>query len=132
MEAVTIHDADPSGPLSFDLTDILQVAGARARSSTWRCRSVECVGPLADVLHEASDDGHTLSGDGLLDAAAGVTQVIDGAFTATGPEGGEPWLVVRAVDSSLYVVVTDDRELLARLRARFRDVRDSPGDAGAG
>jgi len=132
MEAVTIHDADPSGRLSFDLADILQVVGARARSSTWRCRSVECVGPQADILHEASDDGHTLSGDGLLDAAAGVTQVIDGEFIATGSDGGEPWLIVRAVDSSLYVVVTDDHDLRARLRMRFRDVRDSSGDAEAG
>lgn len=129
MEAVTIHDSTPNGVLSFDLADLLRVAGSNARASIWRCRAVEAVGPRADPLHAASDDARSLSGEELIDIAAAVTQVMDGDFIAKRSNEEVPWLLIRAVDSTLYVVVTSDRALIARIRAEFRDVRDSPDDA---
>jgi rRNA-processing protein FCF1 len=36
--------------------------------------------------------------------------------------------MIRAVDSTDYVVATNDESLIARVRGRFRDVRDSPDD----
>ena len=46
----------------------------------------------------------------------------------TAVAGLRPWLVIRAIESTEYVVVTDSDDLIVRLRATFRDVRDSPGD----
>lgn len=131
MEAVTIHDLNPNNVLSFDLIDLLRIAGAGARASTWRCHAVEASGPRADVLHAASDEGRSLGGHELADIAAEVTQVITGDFAAEHPNASAPWLVIRAVDSSFFVVITEDHALIDRLRGAFRDVRDSPDDAEA-
>ena len=65
----------------------------------------------------------------MLRLAGGLLQVIDGDFEAYRLDETRPWLVVRAIDSSEYAVVTQDERLLARVRERFRDVRDSPDDA---
>lgn len=131
MEAVTIHDSTPNGVLSFDLADLLRIAGPSALASIWRCRGVEAIGPDASRLHAASDDGRSLSGEALIDIAAGVTQVIDGDFVAEHSNDGPPWLVIRAVDSTLYIVITNDHALIARIRTEFGDVRNSPDDGEA-
>jgi hypothetical protein len=127
-QAVTIHDiADRA--LAFDLIDILRLAGPDAESSSWRCRNVECAGELAEELHRISDAGSVLTGPEMLRLASGVSQTMDGDFMAYRPGEKAPWLVIRAIDSSEYVVITEDDRLLARVRERFRDVRDSPDDA---
>jgi hypothetical protein len=36
--------------------------------------------------------------------------------------------VVRAIDSTLYVVLTEDDRLLERVRSQFADVRPAPED----
>jgi hypothetical protein len=127
-QAVTIHDIRDR-VLAFDLIDILRLAGPDAEASSWRCRNVECTGDLAEELHRASDAESALTGVEMLRLAVGVVQVIDGEFEAYRPDEHRPWLVVRAIDSSEYAVVTQDERLLARIRERFRDVRDSPDDA---
>jgi hypothetical protein len=131
MTAVTIHDLRVLGEsrvLAFDLIDILSLAETDAASSSWKCGNVECVGGLADELHLASNSGLSLSGSQLLRLAAGVSQIIDGDFEACRPGDAHPWLMIRAVDSTDYVVATNDESLIARVRGRFRDVRDSPDD----
>jgi hypothetical protein len=127
-QAVTIHDARDH-VLAFDLIDILRLAGTDAESSSWCCRNVECTGDLAEELHRVSDAGSALSGAEMLRLASGVLQIIDGDFEAYRASETGPWLVVRAIDSSEYAVITRDDRLLARIRERFRDVRDSPDDA---
>lgn len=127
-QAVTIHDARDH-ILAFDLIDILRLAGTDVESSSWRCRNVECTGDLAEELHRVSDAGSTLSGTEMRRLAGGVLQIIDGDFEAYSAGEMRPWLVVRAIDSSEYAVITRDDRLLARIRERFRDVRDSPDDA---
>jgi hypothetical protein len=132
MKAVTIHDLralDDGHVLAFDLIDILRIAEPDAQSSFWRCRNVECTGDLAEEVHRVSDAGSVLPGPEMLRLAGRVVQVIDGDFEAYRRDETRPWLVVRAVDSSEYVVITQDERLLARVRERFRDVRDSPDDA---
>jgi len=132
MNAITIHDLRESiggRVLSFDLVDILRLAEADVRASSWRCRHVECVGDLAEDLHRAADAGNPVTGTELLRLASGIRQVIDGDFEGFRPAATTPWVVIRAVDSSEYVVVTDDKALLSRLRERFHNVSDSPGDA---
>src|SRR5262245_43271190 len=132
MSAVTIHDWRPLGGgnvMAFDLIDILRLAERDVRTSALRCRNVECMGELAEELHRVSDTGITISGQEMLQLASNIRQTIDGNFEATRDGENHPWLVVRAVDSTLYVVITEDRRLLGRIRERFRDVRNSPEDA---
>ena len=127
MRGITVRDTDTEGSLSFDLRDLLELVGPRARQSTWRLESIECLGgPLADVLHDASDAGHVLSGDELARLAAGVVQVIDGEFRAFLAGAAEPWLVIRAVDSSAFDVETDDGAVLAAIATRFHSVSEIP------
>lgn len=127
-QAVTIHDIRDR-VLAFDLIDILRLAGPDAELSSWRWRNVECTGKLAEELHRVSDAECALAGAEMLRLAAGVLQIIDGDFEAYRPGATRPWLVVRAIDSSLYAVITQDEGLLARVREGFWNVRNSPDDA---
>jgi hypothetical protein len=130
MKGIAIRDADPNRPfLSFDLTDLLDVVGADAVGSTWSVRGVECVGPSAEAvaaLHKASDESEELSGERLVALAREITQVIDGEFIGRRLTESDPWIVIRAVDSSWFDVETTDEALLLKLRARFNEVSDLP------
>lgn len=127
-QAVTIHDLHDR-VLAFDLIDILRLAGPVAESSSWRCRHVECMGDLAEELHRACEAEPALPGAEMFRLADGGRQIIWGDFEAYRPGETRPWLIVRAVDSTFYAVITEDEMLVARVRGRFRDVRDSPEDA---
>jgi hypothetical protein len=131
MQAVTVHDVERragGSVLAFDLIEMLRLDESGARSSVWRCCNVECTGELADALHAVSASREIIPGDEFVRLASGVAQVIDGDFLALQPGASQPWLLVRAVDSTLFVVVTENGSLLDRVRRRFRDVRDSPED----
>jgi hypothetical protein len=128
VKAVTIHDRE-GGALGFDLIDLLQLLPPSSMQSTWRCCDVDALGPGAERLHTASASGEPLSGEELATAAEAVRQVIEGDFVAQRQGEIEPWLAIRAVDSSFYVVITNDDETILRVRGRFRDVRESPDDA---
>lgn len=133
VEAVTIRDlrdVEGGSVLAFDLFDLLRLAEAEVRASTWRCRFVECVDTLAEELYRLSDGGTSVSGDEMLRLAAGVDQVIDGDFEASRPGHDRPWLIVRAIDRLLYVVASEDRAFLDRVPGRFRDVRQAPDERG--
>src|SRR5262245_42218011 len=112
VRAVSIRDATEHH-VTVDVVHILRLAGTLGLASSWRCTHVECVGTAADRLHSASDDGRLLSGAELLAIASEVDQVIDGDFVARRHPSSSPWLVVRAIDSSEFVVITDDDDLLA-------------------
>ena len=127
---IRIRDAGADGSLSVDLIDLLRLVGPAAAASYWKCAGVEAFGPLATELHHAADHGRTLTGTDLLHIAGGVFQVVDGAFEATAGQGRAPWLRIRAVDSSEFVVVTDDSSVLARIRATYNDVAVSLTDHG--
>jgi hypothetical protein len=109
------------------LRDILRAAHERVSASTWICDHVECIGRTSDDVHGASDSGADLPGSRLLELADGIDQTIDGAFSAY-LSSDRPWCVIRAIDGSEFVVITDDMTFLAELRRRFADVRDSPED----
>ncbi|MDR3457550.1 MAG: hypothetical protein P4N60_08900 [Verrucomicrobiae bacterium] len=130
MHAVTIHDTiirEKVQFLGFDLRDILSLARDRVNASTWVCDHVECIGRTSGDIHSASESGAELPGGRLLDLADGIDQTIDGAFSAY-LSSERPWCVIRAVDGSEFVVITDDMTFLSELRRRFADVRDSPED----
>lgn len=128
MIGITILDtlSKETGRL-FDLRDILAALGADAELSRWRIAGVDCLGrEAAEALHEASDRGSCLDGSRLGVLARDVDQIIDGEFAGYLPGVGAPWIVIRAVDSSAYDVVTDRQDVLLRLTSRFSRVRDIP------
>ena len=132
MKAVTIHDSRPLGNgsvLTVDLIDILRLCESDALASSWRVSYIDCFGDLAGEFMHLGEVKATVSGPELLRLAAGVYQVIEGDFEAYRLGEERFWLVVRAIDSTLYVVVTEDPQLLSAVRMRFRDVRTSPEDA---
>jgi hypothetical protein len=134
MEAIRIYDRRPCGDgqiLAVDLIDILRPKEANVRASWWRLAHVECVGPLADEFMQLGDEEATVSGEELLRLAAGVDQVIEGDFEAYWPGEAAPWLVVHAVDSTFYEIITKDRDLLTQLKARFHMVQLLRQDVGA-
>jgi hypothetical protein len=132
LEAVTIHDMRPLGDgqvMAVHLIDILRLWEPEILASSWRVSCVDCLGDLADEFVRLGDANGTISSPELLRLASGVCQVIEGDFEAYRPHEEQPWLVVRAIDSTLYVVITEDAQLLDRVRSRFSDVRPAPEEA---
>jgi hypothetical protein len=60
-----------------------------------------------------------------------VDQVKGGDFAAFRPGEQRPWLLIRAIDSTLYVVASEAEEWLGRVRERLGDVRDDPEEIDA-
>ena len=127
MFAISIHDFS-DGALSFDLVDIVDLDRAKVRSSRWKCSRVEALGRRADELEEVSVSGKFVSGDTFFQLAHKFYQIIDGDFVEALPEAASPWIVIRAIDSSCFVVLTDDQNFFEAIKIRFGDVRDSPDD----
>ena len=116
------------------LSDLLPILPVRAATTTWAIEDfVEPDGEryfdwIADVGHNrlaaAVDGGERLSTAQLLAVALDTRQVVWGSFKGYDASGGvEPWIVLSAVDSSFWEVVTDDLETRRRIRTTFKDVR---------
>ena len=132
VEAVTIHDTRVLGGsrvLAVDLIDILRLCEQDVLASAWRLSYVDCFGALAGEFMRLSAENAIISGSELIRLAAGVQQVVWGDFEGFRCCDGRCWLVVRAIDASLYVVVTADPSVLKQVQSRFSDVRPSPDDA---
>ena len=128
LQGVEIRDVVPAeqgGYLSFDLIDLLRLIGERAIEAKWRCRFVECIGENAEQLHEISDRGVSIMGAELIRIASGISQTIDGDFEARYSDAENPWLVIKAIDSSLFEVWSDDLDLLRKVRETFKLVSDA-------
>ena len=123
---VTISDVDANGFLTFDLRDILALIPGDGAGSLWEVSGAEAVGPSAEVLHRVSDGGDTLILARLREISANVTQTINGEFRSYRPGESEPWVLIRAVDSSMFDVISDDAAFLEKVRARFERVREYP------
>jgi hypothetical protein len=132
VEAVTIHDMkkiDEFQMLAVDLFDILRLCEQDVLASFWRLSYVDCLGEGAGEFMRLGQAEATISGSELFERASRLSQVFWGDFEAYRPNEQKFWLVVRAIDGSLYVVITADTQLLDRVRSRFNDVRPSPEDA---
>jgi hypothetical protein len=112
-----------------ELIDVVRIAGPQALASSWRCRGVEALGPGAAVLEAADDDRIAIEGTELLRIAEGISQVIEGEFSATVGQHDMPWLRVVVIDGREIVVVSTDVDVLAKLRAAYPHARDSPEDS---
>ena len=125
MRGVTIRDAREN-LLGFDLIDILRVLGSRIESSRWKVHGLEVTGRSADRLYEISDNGRVINGNELIAIATDLLQTIDGEFEAFDNSSPEPWLVIRAVDSSEFDVECDDPWVHQKLIESFTDITDMP------
>ena len=132
MEAVTVWDTKDAGSghrtLSFDLVDILKLVEPELPGSEWQLEKVvEAVGEASRDFDRLCETSEPIQGPELLALASRVDQIVDGDFR--GIRFGELWLRIRAIDSTEYVVITNDESILSRIRGRFSDVRESPEDA---
>jgi hypothetical protein len=130
MRGLTITESTPDGRfLAADLIDILRLLGSRGMNAEWEISGVECAGgAAADELHRRGEARDRVPGGTLLKLAAEVTQVIDGVFAGYRSGETHPWVVIRAVDSSAYDVKSDDEAVLARIRQRFPNAAELPGE----
>jgi hypothetical protein len=120
-------DRDARNLLAFDLADILHTMTDDVLASRWTCRGVDALGgPAADELERLSDDEATISGETLLQLAEGITQTINGEFGAYKPDDTQPWLIIRAIDSTAFDVISSDDNVIAAIRRSFSDVADIP------
>jgi hypothetical protein len=131
MHGITISDStDGQRLLTVDLIDILRLLGPSATDSEWRISGVECAGgPAGEDLHGLADQPARVPGEKLLSLATGVTQVIDGVFAGYRDGEEQPWIIIRAVDSSAFDVQSEDAEALARMKRHFRNVTEFGGVA---
>jgi len=63
-----------------------------------------------------------LSGHELVSSLPNLLQVIDGEFQASDSEM-QPWVIVRAIDSAWWEVISDDVETLDSIKSHFWNVR---------
>jgi hypothetical protein len=113
---------DADGVLALDLKDLMALVAPRDLNDLWFVRGVEALDE-ENALNRLSDSKTPIQGSDLAALAQKVDQVIDGEFGC--PASAEPTRVLfRAVDSTCWEVVTDDEQLLRRVRAQFRDVRE--------
>jgi hypothetical protein len=114
---------------NVDLRQILALAGERALASRRLSSDVEAIGQeAADVLEQASQKRKALDGKELFQLLHEVWQVVDGDFEAFDADMDRPWLIVRAVDSTCFDVITGDPTLLEQLTTRFRNVVRLPSN----
>jgi hypothetical protein len=116
--AVDARAGDGSNGARPDLADLLALVGPDAGTSDWACEHVECEGPSADDLRRESAE--SIGGIRLTELAAGISRTHGGVFEATRPGEAGPWLALRAVDGTHFVVATRSRALLDDLRRRYR------------
>ncbi len=127
MFSISIHDLS-NGALAVNLIDIVTLDEAKILRSKWKCSRVEALGAQADEMEKAALTGEFLTGDAFLKLAHGVYQVIDGDFIGALPEATTPWIVIRAIDSSYFVLLTDDPNFYDAINVRFSDVREAPDE----
>jgi len=123
MRGLTVSDKDARNVLTFDLKDILPLLGEKGLNSTWSIKGLEAIdGEAAKELHALSDTEQVVSGERLRELAAAISQTIDGEFAGSLNESLEPWIRIRAVDSSAFDIITADRDVYAKIKGRFAEV----------
>jgi hypothetical protein len=152
--AVEIHGLHERGGLAFDLSDLLEALGPRAAGLDWIVTDYDPnvgtrgddqeIATFADAVHAAQTgrprSGVRVSGAELRARGDKVRQTIDGQFigvppntTASLPElvdlrafpTSDAALVIKAVDSLFWIVITKSPDDVAAIRKRFRDVREA-------
>jgi hypothetical protein len=84
---------------------------------------MEVLGPMPNNLKNIEQNCTLVSGDRFIDLISLVSQTIEGEFLGyNSVRDSTPALVLRAVDSSYFDVLSDDEDLLDLIKHRFREV----------
>ncbi len=75
-------------------------------------------------LEALADSELTVTNHKLVELACAVTQVIDGEFVRYKPGETEPWVIIRAIDSTYYEFICRDKAVLDRARDLFGEVTE--------
>jgi hypothetical protein len=123
------------------LRDLLDLLAPHSLEVSWTVSPVrlECpalgrsldefmvTGPGGGQLESLAANGSSVSGLILAEYAHATRQIIWGQFVAAHPEQAGVWLVIRAIDSTFYEVITSDEVVLAKIRSAYKDVRVASG-----
>ncbi len=126
MKTISILDKIDRGDsqvLAFDVHDILRLLGSVVMELEWQMIGLECSGENADSLHRLCDGAVRVTGEELMRLTQPRLQTIDGEYQGFRPDAGDPWIVIRAVDSSCFDVECMDPQVLNELAGKFHDVR---------
>src|SRR5262249_51108103 len=121
MRGIIVSDIQ-GGVLALDLVDILRLLGPGGLQSNWTIRrGVEATGDAADRLEKLSDENSRVTGIDLMEMASHIIQVIDGTFEGYRKDAVTPWIIIRAVDSTSYDILSDDEEVLKVFKNRYKE-----------
>ncbi|RYF21659.1 MAG: hypothetical protein EOO77_05625 [Oxalobacteraceae bacterium] len=128
MDKIRIFDLR-NRVLAFDLRDVLRVLAPRSFAAKWTIKapdtwSFEATGAGGERLEELAEMLAQIDGSELAAIADATVQVIWGDFVgALSDDSTQPWLIIRAVDSSFFEIETSDESALAAIKSAFKDVR---------
>jgi len=126
MRGVTISDKDARGVLAFDLRDILKYL-PNVADSEWEVGRLEYVAATpVEAFERTSDTEERIAGTDLIRLANEIDQLVEGEVRGYPRGGREPWVIVRAVDSTSFDVLATREDVLEALRRNFADVVDLP------
>jgi hypothetical protein len=145
---VTIHDMRPQGhQLSFDTKEVLVCLGPGIHSYLWAITDLDCTGeeaqPFCDAVEKGRRSGQALliSWDELFAACQKFGQTVEATIIGSPqkayttkvldvvsdlslfPKSGAE-LIIRAIDSSFFEVITKRYAHVESLKKCFRDVRE--------
>ena len=144
MTTLRIYDYR-DGALALDLRDLIDLLAPRSLEARWMVSPVTLIDPRLgssfeefmtvesgrldeDTLEQLAVSKSAVNGIALSEAAHATHQVIWGQFVGMLPEQKEdPWVVIRAIDSTFYEVTSADEAVLATIRSAYKDVRAAPG-----
>lgn len=133
MTALRVYDLKDQ-VLALDLGDLLQLLAPRSLESRWVVSTVKSSKPGHEWFEATGEEGERLerlaqgdgqiSGSDLAALAENIRQVIWGEFVGLAPtQPDKPWVIIRAVDSTFYEIVSEDKAVLDRISSTCKDVR---------
>lgn len=133
MATLWIHDLKETC-LAFDLVDLLELLSPKSLQTSWTISTVksidpnqewfEATGEAGKKLEELAERDAKITGSELLKFARESYQVIWGEFLASSNDVEmDIWVIIRAIDSSFFEIVTLDEVVIRKIKTHFRDVR---------
>jgi hypothetical protein len=144
---VSIHDREPQGDqLSFDTKDVLDCLGPNIRDYAWIITDLDCTAEEAESLCDAVEKSRrrgealVLSWEELFAACSKIKQTLEATiigiphkeFSTKELEDMKDLsrfprdcaeLVIRAIDSSFFEVITKKYDHVEAINGCFKDVR---------
>lgn len=151
ISAVEIHDLDERNVLAFDLVELLDALGPSTSELDWIVTDYhpvteedEEIEAFADAVYDAQTgnprSGVRVTGRELRELGGRSLQTIDGQFIGIPRDSdrdpaqvvdlrtfptSDARLVIKAVDSSFWIVITKSDKDISAIRECFKDVREA-------